>query len=250
MIALIIDDESRARNLLRLLLQNHCPPVGQIYEASNLLEGVACIQTVRPQLVFLDIEMPQHSGLELPDFLEPAAMNFSLVFTTAYDQYALQAFELNAIDYLLKPLYPKQVQQVVDRVQNQWHQHQLFEQLSSLKKSIVQRRPSKVAFPLSDGLIFVPMEELITLVAERMYTHVYTQNDDDFLVSKPLKVFTDALEAEPDFYRTHRSYLVNLNQIKRYVNTDGGYLLMNDGYAVSISRDRKKELLERLQQIG
>ena len=250
MIAVIIDDEPRARNLLRLLLQKHCPQVREIHEAADLMEGIACIRKQRPQLVFLDIEMPEHSGLELPDFLEPSEMTFSLIFTTAYDQYALQAFELNAVDYLLKPLFPSQVQRTVNRVQTQLHQQQLFEQLSLLKESVVQRRLYKIAFPLSDGLLFVQTEEVIALVAERMYTHVYTQNDGNFLVSKPLKAFADALENEPDFYKTHRSYMVNLQQIKRYVTTDGGYLLMNDNSTVSIARDRKKELLEKLQQIG
>ena len=124
---------------------------------------------------------------------------------------------------------------------------QLTERLEELRNSLMAPNISKVAFPLSDGVLFVAFEELILLEADRMYTKVYTKNDGDFIVSKPLKFFTQHLEGLQSFYRPHRSFLINLQYIKKYVSKDGGYILMDNGTMVSVSKDKKKELFELLQ---
>lgn len=243
----IIDDEKKARTLLKVLLEENCPEVTAIYQAENLPSGVRLIHQEQPNLVFLDIEMPSYSGIQILDFLDPNAINFELIFTTAYSQYALKAFELNAIDYLLKPLRPDQIKQAVAKVQEKVGQQQLTERLEELRNSLSAPNISKVAFPLSDGVLFVAFEELILLEADRMYTKVYTKHDGDFIVSKPLKFFTQHLENIKSFYRPHRSFLINLQYIKKYVSKDGGYILMDNGTMVSVSKDKKKELFELLQ---
>lgn len=243
----IIDDEKKARTLLKVLLEENCPEVTAIYQAENLPSGVRLIHQEQPNLVFLDIEMPSYSGIQILDFLDPNAINFELIFTTAYSQYALKAFELNAIDYLLKPLRPDQIKQAVAKVQEKVGQQQLTERLEELRNSLSAPNISKVAFPLSDGVLFVAFEKLILLEADRMYTKVYTKHDGDFIVSKPLKFFTQHLENIKSFYRPHRSFLINLQYIKKYVSKDGGYILMDNGTMVSVSKDKKKELFELLQ---
>ncbi len=243
----IIDDEKKARTLLRILLEENCPDVEHIYQAENLPLGVRLIHQEKPDLVFLDIEMPSYSGIQILDFIDPKDIQFELIFTTAYSQYALKAFELNAIDYLLKPLRPDQIQQAVSKVKEKVGRKQLTQRLEELRNSLSAPSISKVAFPLSDGVLFVAFDELISLEADRMYTKVYTKNDGDFIVSKPMKFFAKHLENIQYFYRPHRSYLINLQYIKKYVNKDGGYILMDNGQMVSVSKDKKKELFELLQ---
>ena len=243
----IIDDEKKARTLLQVLLEENCPAVVQIAQAEDLPSGVQLIHQVQPDLVFLDIEMPGYSGIQLLDLMDPASIQFELIFTTAYSQYALKAFELNAIDYLLKPLRPDQVQQAVDKAQKKIGQRQLAQRLEALRKSLHAPNISKVAFPIADGVLFVTFEDLILLEADRMYTKVFTKNDGDFVVSKPMKFFAKHLESTASFYRPHRSYLINLHYLKKYVNKDGGYILMDNGKTVSVSKDKKKELFELLQ---
>jgi two-component system LytT family response regulator len=243
----LIDDEKKARTLLQILLEENCPTITAIHQAENLPAGVRLIHEQQPDLVFLDIEMPGYSGIQILDFFAPHQINFELIFTTAYSQYAIKAFELNAVDYLLKPLRPDQVQQAVQKVQEKIGGSQLRERLEELRHSLTEPQIAKIAFPLADGILFVAVEELILLAAERMYTRVYTKNDGVFIVSKPLKFFTENLDQSKAFFRPHRSYLINLQCIKKYVNKDGGYLLMDNGEVVSVSKDRKKELFELLR---
>lgn len=243
----IIDDEKKARRLLRILLMENCPEIKEIKEAENLPSGVRLINEYQPDIVFLDIEMPGYSGIQILDFFNPNQINFELIFTTAYSQYAIKAFELNAIDYLLKPLRPDLVVDAVKKVKLKLGQSQLSKRLEELKVSLQAPKISKVAFPLSDGILFVAFDEIILLIAERMYTKVFTVNDGTFIVSKPLKFFLNNLEDVKTFYRPHRSYLINLKYIKKYVNKDGGYILMDNGEMVSVSKEKKKELFELLQ---
>jgi len=243
----IIDDETKARRLLSILLTENCPDVTEIEEAEDLPSGVRLINHFQPDIVFLDIEMPGYSGTQILDFLSPEQINFELIFTTAYSQYAIKAFELNAIDYLLKPLRPEQIEQAVQKVKEKAGQTQLSLRLEELKNSLQAPNISKIAFPLSDGVLFVAFDEIILLSAERMYTKVFTQNDGDFLVSKPIKFFLNNLENAQTFYRPHRSFLINLRHIKKYMNRDGGYIMMDNGEMVSVAKEKKKELFELLQ---
>jgi len=173
----IIDDEKKARILLRILLEENCPEIEFIEEAEDLPTGVQLIHRFKPDIVFLDIEMPGYSGIQLLDFLTLDQITFELIFTTAYSEYAIKAFELNAIDYLLKPLHPEQIEQAVQKVIKKKGQTQLSRRLEELKDSLQSPDFSKIAFPLAEGILFVNFDEIILLVAERMYTKVFTQKD-------------------------------------------------------------------------
>lgn len=245
--ALIIDDELKARRLLQSLIEENCPQISSIELAENLPSGIRLINSIQPDIVFLDIEMPGYSGLQLLDFLTPEQINFEIIFTTAYSEHAIKAFDLNAIDYLLKPLRDEQVEHAVQKAINQLGKSKVSERLEELKNSFKATNIRKIGLPVSNGVLFVEFDHIIILEADRMYTKVYTQNDGVILVSKPMKFFTDILQDSSEFYRPHRSYLINLKHIKQYVNQDGGYIIMDNQETVGISRDKKDEFFEVLQ---
>lgn len=247
--ALIIDDEKRARNVLHILVEENCPKITQILEADNLLSGVEIIKQEQPNIVFLDIEMPEHSGLEILNFIEKEVYNFEIIFTTAYSEYAIQAFQLSAIDYLLKPVRPSQVKAAVDKAIAFLGNSQINKRLSELKESLQNSNFKKIGLPNADGIKFVNFNEIIALEADGMYTKVSTIKDDTILVSKPLKFFVDLLKDMKTFYRPHRSHLINLSYIKEYIKKDGGYILMENVKTIPISRDKKDEFLMIVQNI-
>ena len=247
--ALIIDDEKKARQVLHILIEENCPKITQIFEAEDLLSGVELIKKEEPSIVFLDIEMPQHSGLEILNFIEKEVYNFEIIFTTAYSEYAIQAFQLSAIDYLLKPVRPSQVKDAVDKAVSFLGNTQINKRLSVVKESLQNSNFKKIGLPNADGIKFVDFNDIISLEADGMYTKVSTLNDGTILVSKPLKFFVESLQKIKVFYRPHRSYLINLTHIKEYVKKDGGYILMGNNKAVSISKDKKEEFLTIVQNI-
>ncbi len=247
--AIIIDDETKARNVLKTMLLDNSPKITKIIEADNLLDGVSLIQSEKPELVFLDIEMPENSGLEILNFIDKDSYNFEIIFVTAYSEFAIQAFQLSAIDYLLKPIRPTQLIEAVDKAISQIGNSQVSVKLEELKLSLQSSNFKKIGLPYSDGIKFVNFIDIISFEAEGMYTSVSTKNDGTILVSKPLKHFVDTFKEMKTFYRPHRSFLINLAYIKEYVKKDGGYILMENNKTISISRDKKEEFLTIVQNI-
>jgi len=245
--AVIIDDEEKARRLLRILIEENCPEITEVDEASDLPKGVALINDFHPQIVFLDIEMPGYSGLQILDFFSAEKIDFEIIFTTAYSEYAIKAFELNAIDYLLKPLRDEQVANAVKKTTEQIGKSQVSERLEELKNTLQSSKIKKIGLPVSDGVLFVKFDDIILLEADRMYTKVFTENAGEILVSKPMKFFEKMLQGETAFYRTHRSFLINLKYLKQYVSKDGGYIIMDNDKTVSISREKRDEFFEVIQ---
>jgi two-component system, LytTR family, response regulator len=242
--AVIIDDEQKARNLLRILLEENCPQINEIEDADSLPKGVSLINQFKPDIVFLDIEMPGYSGIQLLDFFTREQITFEIIFTTAYSEHAIKAFELNAISYLLKPLRDEQVEGAVKKAIIQIGKSRVSERLEELKNTFKASSVRKVGLPVSNGVIFVEFDDIVMLEADRMYTKVSTQSSGDILVSKPMKFFIDVLKEAAEFYRPHRSYLINLKHIKQYVNQDGGYIIMDNQKTVGISKDKKDEFFE------
>ncbi|MFD0964628.1 LytR/AlgR family response regulator transcription factor [Pseudofulvibacter geojedonensis] len=242
--AILIDDERRARSVLKILLEENCSNISQILEAEDLISGIELIKKEQPQLVFLDIEMPQHSGLEIIDFLDKEIYNFEIIFVTAYSEYAVRAFQLSAVDYLLKPARPTQVKEAVDKAISQIGKTQLNNKLEELKKSFIGKGFKKIALPFSDGIKFVNFEDIIVLEADGMYTKITISKSPELLVSKPLKHFVELLEKQPMFYKPHRSFLINLSYIKEYIKKEGGYIVMDNDKTVSISKDKKEEFIK------
>ncbi|TNE53070.1 MAG: response regulator transcription factor [Bacteroidetes bacterium] len=244
MTAIIIDDESKARKLLRTILEEYCANVKVLDEAEGLSAGVELIKQLQPEVVFLDVEMPDYMGTQIMDFFEDHEIDFKIIFTTAHSEYAVKAFEINAIDYLLKPLRPKQVKEAVGKVQENIEQKSVSEQLTELKNSFNSLNFKKIGLPISDGILFVELEDIICLEADGMYTKFYTKSNGSKLVSKPLKHFMALLEDKQEFYRPHRSFCINMRYIKQFVKKDGGHLVMDNDLIVSISREKRDEFLQ------
>ena len=248
--AIIIDDEAKARSLLRTLIDENCPKITQVFEAGDLLTGVEIIKTEQPNIVFLDIEMPEHSGLEILNFIEKDVVNFEIIFTTAYNEYAIQAFQLAAIDYLLKPIRSQQIKKAVNKAIQFIGKLQISNRLEELKKSLSASNFEKIGLPINNGIKFVNFDEIIVMEADGMYTKISTSSEAEILISKPLKHFVELLSRIPTFYRPHRSYLINLKFIKQYIKSDGGYILMDNNKTVSVSKEKKDEFLTIVQNIG
>jgi two-component system LytT family response regulator len=246
---LIIDDEPKARNLLRTIISEGKLEVSSIREAGDLMEGIKLIREMDPTIIFLDIEMPNLLGTEIFNYFDKDEMNFEIVFTTAYDQYALRAFEMNAVDYILKPLRPKRVLDVIDRVQKNQSQSKLSEKFVELHQTLTSKKFNKIGLPVNDGILFVPLVDIIHMEADGMYTTFYLLNGDKKVVSKPLKHFVSILESGNGFYRPHRSHVINIQFLKQYVKKDGNYVILENDHVVPISKDKREEFLNLLTNI-
>jgi len=247
--AVIIDDESKARHLLATILKDYCPQVTQIKEAKNLMDGVQLIRNVDPDIVFLDIEMPDYLGIEIGDFLEPSEMTFQLIFTTAYSEYAIKAFEVNAVDYLLKPIRPKQIKNALNKIAQRVKHNSIAQQVSILKESIQDNHFKKIAVPISTGILFVNIEDIICMEADGMYTKLHTTSNGAQIISKPLKYFVELLEGNEHFYRSHRSFLININFVRQYIKKDGHSILLENKIEAPLARDKKEVFLNLINRL-
>lgn len=242
--AIIIDDEERARSTLLKLLQDYCPAVDVLGLCTSVPEGVLAINKLRPQLVFLDIEMPEYNGFELLNFFRD--VDFEIVFVTAYNEYALKAFEVSAVDYILKPVDIEKLKAAVEKAHKKSGSHDMQNRVDILKEGFAAGQFNKIALPVAEGLLFVDTSDIVYLSADGAYTEVWLRNGSKILVSKKLKFFEDVLDQRPNFFRSHRSYIVNINFIKKYSKADNA-LTLDNGKTVIISRDKKQEFEEQLR---
>ncbi|NBC58923.1 MAG: response regulator [Bacteroidetes bacterium] len=248
--AVIIDDEAKARNLLKILIEENCPKITEIFQADNLIKGVDTIKSKQPQIVFLDIEMPEYSGLEILDFISKEDYNFEIIFTTAYQEYAIKAIELSAIDYLLKPVRASKIKKAVDKASEFLGKSKINQRLEELKAVFKSNEFKKIGLPVKDGIEFVAFQNIIMMEADGMYTKIYLKNKTAALfISKPLRYFYDTLKGIEIFYKPHRSYLINLNYIKKYIKSDGGYIVMDNDKSVSLSKNKTDEFMQLMQDI-
>ncbi|WP_161596911.1 LytR/AlgR family response regulator transcription factor [Chitinophaga vietnamensis] len=239
--AIIIDDEKKGRIALREKLLNYCPEVMLTGEAVDGAGGLQLIKEQQPDIVFLDIEMPRMDGFEMLNQLPHK--KFSLIFTTAYDQYAIKAIKYAAFDYLLKPIDIEELRSAVKRI-NEQSQDTTEKKLEALQQNL-QAKPhlSKIAIPTLEGLLFFNTTDIIHLEARSNYTYIYFANCPGLLASRTLKDFEELLPTDT-FFRTHHSHIINLNYIKRYIKGDGGQIEMQDGSCVMVSRRKKEEFLK------
>lgn len=246
---LIIDDESKARNLLETILQDNFPKINAIYQASNLTDGVVIIEQKKPNIVFLDIEMPQYSGLEILDFIDGKKVDFQLIFVTAYNQYALEAIKLSAIDYLLKPISKKELKIAFYKALGNIKLQKNIDNVTALKKVLQQFSLNKIALEIPKGISFVSHEEIYYFEADGMYTNVHFANKKYEVICKPLKHFEEQLIEKPEFYRTHRSYLVNLRHLKEITRKDGFQVILDNNVSIPITKNKQKDFFKLIDEI-
>ncbi|SEI74886.1 two component transcriptional regulator, LytTR family [Dyadobacter koreensis] len=242
---LIIDDEAKARNVLNHYLLNLVPEITEIRQADSVDAALEILKTYHPGIVFLDVEMPYKTGF---DFLlalkEPT---FEIIFTTAYNQYAIQAIRFSALDYLLKPVDPDDLRNAINRyLEKQKPAKQKKELFDNLVQNIGKKevKDFKLAVPSSQGVFFFTLDEILRLEADRNYTIIHLVGKRPFVASKTLKHFEEMLE-EFSFIRTHKSHLVNSFHIVRLSN-DHEYVLLSDGAKIEISRRKKDEVQQQL----
>jgi two-component system LytT family response regulator len=243
--AIIIDDEWKGRMALSQKLNDYCSDVRLIGEAENGEEGIKLIERLKPDIVFLDIEMPRMDGFDM--LLRVPQKNFDLIFTTAYDQYAIKAIKYAAFDYLLKPIDIEELKIAVSKsnAQNRNTEKKLEVLDQNLRGKALL---NKIAIPSIDGLLFFNITDIVHLEASNNYTSIYFINHPKLLASKTLKDFEDLLPADI-FFRSHHSHLVNLNYIKKYIKGDGGQIELQDGTYVDVARRKKDEFLKVIGQI-
>jgi len=242
--SILIDDEPQNAVILKNDLAMHCPAVEVIAVCHSAKEGIMSIKKEKPDLVFLDIEMPWMNGFEMLEILDE--INFSTIFTTAHDQFAAKAFRISAVDYLLKPIDSNDLKEAVrkahQKIQDQHGNVHIENLLRNIKQPSSQQ---KIALPYREGYEFVEVSHIIYCQAEGAYTKVFLDNKKYILVSKTLGDIEELLP--PDlFQRIHHSTVVNLNYVTHFVRSDGGYVKLQTGEQLTVSKSKKDGLMERL----
>lgn len=241
--AIIVDDEQSARDILANLLARFCPNVNVLGSYSNVPDAVEAIKELKPQVAFLDIEMPNYSGFEIVDFFQE--VDFEMVFITAYDQYAIKAFEVSAVDYLLKPIEIERLQKAVEKLQKRVGQsrelnHKLL--VESLKSDTV----SKIAVSVKGYQTIIDVNEIVAIEANESYSNIRLTDGLVHLVSKNLKHFETLLSDNQNFFRSHKSWIVNLDKLEKY-NRSKGEIELNSNVSAKLSKYRKEAFESALE---
>ncbi len=244
---ILIDDEMDSLEVMTMLLTSYCPQVIIEATCNDAQSGLEAIHQYRPDVVFLDIEMPNMNGFDMLEKFD--RLFFDVVFITAYHQYAIKAFKYSALNYLLKPVDPDDLVATIQRLEERKTVPDK-EQIALLLQNIHQpakSTPARIALTTYDGMLFVLTQDIVYCESDDNYTNVKLANGSKILVSKTLKDIDETL-AGPDFFRIHNSYLININHISKFVRGDGGYLIMDDNTNINISRTRKQDFLDRFSK--
>lgn len=244
--ALVIDNEKHFRNALMQLLGTYCPEVESVYEAEGVESGIKAIQENHPDIVFLDVEMDDGTGMDLLSKL--GEYRFQLVFVTAFNTYAIDAFRFSALDYLLKPVDPDDLMKSVAKALKNLERDHIADQLEVMRESLnnISKSDKKIVLRDNEAIHFIKVSDILRCEADGPYTRFFI-NDKQILVSKNLKEYEGLLKPY-SFFRAHHSHLVNLKRILRFDKSDGGQLIMEDNSSVPVSVRKKEELMERIQK--
>lgn len=245
--AAIIDDEQGNRENLLRMIGTYYPQIRISSICSSVTEALAVLPEAKPDILFLDIRLGDDTGFTLLENLPD--IPFEVIFVTAYDSYAIQAIRFSALDYLLKPIDPEELKHAVEKaVQVVLRKQENKRMQNLLQNTRVLDKEKKIALSVADKIEFVEIGSIIRCEAESNYTTFYLKTGEKLIVSKTLKEF-DELLTPCNFLRVHQSHLINLDEIKSFVKTDGGYIRMKDGTSISISRQRRNYVMERLKVI-
>ncbi len=239
---IIVDDESGSRKVLRRYLTDYCPDVEIVAEAGDVAATVDLIRDNNPDLVFLDIEMPGGNGFELlTHFPNP---QFQIIFVTAYQEYALRAFQISAMGYILKPVRIKILKEAVAKAKKHFDAERFREQLDVMQEALKKKdSASKLVISTNEGMHFISLEEVLYMEADGAYTIFHLTNGKEFVASKRIGEFEENIK-NPKIFKPHRSYLVNLEFITRYTKSDGGRIFMENGAEIPVARSKRQEFLK------
>ena len=248
--AIIVDDEQHCIDALQTMLEKKCPGVSVTGSAKSVKDAKGLVDELQPDLVFLDVEMPYQNGFELLKLFEK--VNFDVIFTTAYEQYALKAIKFNALDYLLKPFSVKELQDALEKFREKKANRLKDSGASPIdvflqNMKTLQQTHKKIALPTINGLVFMPVQNIVRCESTGNYTRIFFTDKKNLMVSRPLKEFEELL-SDVDFFRVHNSHLINMQQMQSYIQGEGGFALMSDGTQVEVSRRRKADFLKKAMQ--
>jgi two-component system LytT family response regulator len=245
--AIIIDDEASSRNALRQKLVNYCTGVTIVADCENGEEGIKNIEEKKPDIVFLDVEMPRMNGFTMLQQLHNR--DFELIFITAYDHYAIKAIKFSALDYLVKPVEIEDLKAAVEKAVHKRKHSPGNERVELLLQNLMneKKEQQRVAIPSMEGLQFISMSDIIYLEAQSNYTIIYLADSYKLTVSKTLKDFEELLPS-PLFIRIHHSYLINKNHVTRYIKGEGGQVVMKNGVTLDVARRKKDEFMKAIGQ--
>ncbi len=244
--AIIIDDEQLAIESLQWEIENFCQDLKVIDTFTNPKDAISGVNYLKPDLVFLDIEMPELTGFQLLQALD--YRNFDLIITTAYNQYAIQAFKANAVDYLLKPIDPDELVQAIDKVKSRQTNHQSNKNIETLLHKVIlenQSEYSKVPLNVSNKIVLVDAQDIMYCKSEGSYTKVYLKNGQDYLISKGLSDFEKVLPQNL-FVKTHKSYIVNHKEIKEIIKQGTAEVVLTNQAVIPVSRSHKAAVFDIL----
>ncbi len=245
--AIIVDDEPKSREVLKTLLERFCPVVSVIGSAANVDDAKKLISALQPELVFLDVEMPGGNGFSLLDEID--RNDFEIIFVTSYGHYAIPALRYSAIDYLLKPVEIVELKNAVLRVEERLEKkNDLKLNYRELNQNLsVPASQQRIAIHGVNEIRFIAAKDIIRLEGDNNYTFIFTSTSAKYHTSKTLKDYEELLQALPNFVRVHKSHMVNLDHLTKFMKDDGGYIIMSDGSQVEVSRRKKQDLLDRLK---
>jgi len=241
--AILVDDELNSLQNLQFKIREYCPNVKVVAQSQNPEEAIRLIQQHKPDVIFLDIEMPRMSGFKMLEQIPE--VDFEVIFITAYNHYAINAIRISAFDYLVKPVAIEDLQQTTERLGN-FSLRKTRERADLLKHNLANPKSQEdnIAIPTNDGLEFIQIKQIVRIESSSNYSKIILQNSHHMIVTRQLKDFEELLQ-DYRFYRVHHSHLVNLNFIAKYVRGDGGQITMRNGDIIDVSR-RKKEVFLKL----
>lgn len=243
--AIIIEDEKRAQIYLKGVINQVAPEIEVVAICDDLPSGVLAIRKFQPEMVFLDIEMPKYNGLEIVNFFGKDEIQFNIIFTTAYNQYAIQAFKTSALDYLLKPIDPEELKETMER----YKQKQLttFHKLQVAKLSIAHTE--RIAIPDGNNLIMIELNEILYLKADSNYTDIHLTNGKKYTTSRILKNFEETLSSYSQFFRCHKSYIINILHTLKFSRVNGGTIVLKNDVEIPISIEKTDTFLKAFKKI-
>ncbi|MEN8223933.1 MAG: LytTR family DNA-binding domain-containing protein [Bacteroidota bacterium] len=240
---IIVEDEKHSRETLRGMLDRYCKNVTIVAEADSYRDGMKMIREHKPDVIFLDIQMPDGSGFRLLEELEE--INFEIIFTTAFDQFAIKAIKYSALDYLLKPIDPEELVNALKKVESKIHQLGVNENIQVLLDNIKSKDadPHKIVLSTSEKIHIIETDQILRCESDNYYTNFFLIDGKKILVSKTLKE-NEELLGDHNFIRPHKSHLVNVKYIKGFLRIDGGYIEMTDGSKIPVSRRKREKIIE------
>ncbi len=243
--ALLVDDENKSRESLKILIEDFCSGVEVVAMASTVDEALTALNTTSPNIVFLDIRMNKETGF---DFLNRCnKIDFQVVFTTAYSEYAIDAIKFSALDYLLKPINIEDLKNAIAKAEKKFSGDDLKEKVDFLLQNfkVDSSDNFKLVLPTSEGLIFINFKDILYCEASSNYTIFHMRDSKKYVVSKTLKEYEDLL-VNYNFFRIHNSFLINLREIVKYVKGDGGYVVLSNDKSLDVSKRKKEFFLTKL----